>query len=372
MSKIIIDATALTLYPVGRPGFTGGTELMVHVLARGLAAGGHTVHVVTPDLEDEEERGERLTYWGPTNHPTRADVVVMVASLHDAEQYTGDALVYATNGAELPAPITPELAGLVSAFPVFSRTHGRLMCALNPAIPMDRCVVTGLGVDYGEYERAFLEQCGSRIPGRIWVGNDPARGLIHVLDVFDLVRAEVPHASLHVTYDFDRQFERVKWQHNAAAEVLWECRRRLTTTPGVTVLGTVSREQVVREQLEAQVHLWPSDPANVGSQIHGISQLEAAAAGCALVLSDVEAFPEVFGDAAVLLPTIGTFVPGGEDDGARISAHDYAAEVVALMRDSGGWAEASRRSRALAETMTWGHVVDRWLTMVDQLVGVPA
>lgn len=376
--KVIVDARNLRLYPVGQPGPAGGTELMVHVLARGLATGGHAVHVVCPDLDDEEERGERLTYWGPQRHPTRADAVVMVHSLAGAEDYTGDALVYATNGATLPDALDERTARMVSAYPVFSREHARLMCAANPAIPQDRCVVTGLGVMTSFYCTRVCdgdgrwELNGQKVPGRIWVGNDPARGLVHVLDVFDLVRAEIPTATLHVTYDFDAQFERMKWHQNALAETLWECRRRLDSTPGVVLLGQVDRDRVIREQLEAQVHLWPSDPPNVGSQIHGISQMEAAAAGCALVLSDVEAFPEVFGEAAVVLPTIGTFVPDEDDEGARIGAADYAREVVELMSDPEKLAAASRASRALAEQHSWQAVVDRWLLMLEQLAGVPA
>lgn len=381
MSKLIIDCRHLHLYPVGQSGFSGGTERMVHVLAKGLAAGGHAVHVVCPDLEDEEERGERLTYWGPHHHPTRGDVVVFVGSLAGAEEYTGEAIVYATNGSTLPDHLDAGVARMVSAYPIFSREHGRLMCLQNPTIPAERCVVTGLGVDLSAYTEPTEDQYGTvyhladeKVPGRIWVGNDPARGLVHVLDVFDLVRREIPTASLHVTYDFDAQFERIKWQQNAMAETFWEMRRRLDGTPGVTLLGAVSPERVIQEQLAAQVHLWPSDPPNVGSQIHGLSQVEAAAAGCALVLSDVEAFPEVFGAAAVILPTIGTFVPNAEPDeeGTRIGPADYAREVVELMSDPAKLAAASAASRALAAEHTWQHVVDRWLAMVEQLTAVAA
>jgi glycosyltransferase involved in cell wall biosynthesis len=347
--KVIFDCRNLHLYPVGKPGFTGGTEQMVHVLAKGLAA--------------------KHTYWPPTNHPTRADVVVMVHSLVGAGDYSGDALVLASNGVDPPG-LVGNVAEMVAAFPVFSRKHGELLCKVNPTVKPERCVVTGLGVDLSEYAGRDERL---RAPGRIWVGNDPARGLVHVLDVFDLVRARVPEATLHVTYDFAEQFARMRWAQNALAETLWECRRRLDSTPGVVLLGTVDRSRVVREQLEAQVHLWPSDPPNLGSQIHGISQAEAAAAGCALVLSDVEAFPEVFGGVAEILPTIGTFVPDpvGEN-GTRVSANDYADAVIELMENSDLWAKASRDSRALAEKHSWDAVVQRWLALVDQLAGVPA
>lgn len=383
MTDVLFDCRNLSLYPMAKSGFRGGTELAVERIAHGLAENGFVVHVVTKDADQMERRGDSEFWWPATMHPSRADVVVMVAALAGAEDYEADCLIYFTNGAELPNRLTPEVAGLVSAYPVFSRKHGELLCKLNPAIPPERCVVTGLGVDTATYTAAWASICvaghtrtglpidevfaASKVPGRIWVGNDPARGLVNTLDIFDLVKERVPHATLHVTYDLERQFARVKWQHNAAAEVLWECKRRLENTPGVTLLGAVSREEVVRQQLEAQVHLWPSDPVNVGSQIHGLSQLEAAAAGCALVLSDVEAFPEVFGEAATILPTIGTFAPGPDEDGSRIDAQDYADAVVELMTDAAKWAEASRKARKLAEKMTWEDVTGQWLLMLDLL-----
>lgn len=367
MSRIIVDCQALRLYPVAKPGFTGATEVYARKVASGLAAGGHEVHVVAPDLENDERRGPTEWWWGPDNHPTRADVVVVLHSLAFADQYAGDALVLASNGAEVPG-MDDRLASRVAAFPVFSRVHGELLCRLNPGVPVGRVVVTGLGVDLDEYPLH-----PEKIPGRTWVGNDPSRGLWHVLDVLERVQQRVPEASLAISYDFDANFERLKWHQNAMAEMLWECKRRIAAIPNVLNLGALERPAVVRQQLAAQVHLWPADPANVGTQLHGQSQMEAAAAGCALVVSDVEAFPEVFGEAATILPTIGTFVPDpvGEE-GMRVDAQDYADVVVELLTDDAAWDAASRKSRALAERHTWRHVTDRWLALVGQLSGVLA
>jgi len=105
----------------------------------------------------------------------------------------------------------------------------------------------------------------------------------------------------------------------------------------------------------------PSDPPGIGTQTHGITQLECAAAGAALVLSDVEAFPEVFGAAATILPVIGRYMPKLE---RRITAQDYAEVVIELMQDGEKWAEASRKARVLAETMTWDACATRWNEML--------
>ena len=135
--------------------------------------------------------------------------------------------------------------------------------------------------------------------------------------------------------------------------------------PGAVNLGALDRAGIIREQLECQVHCMPSDPPGIGTQTHGLLQMECAAAGCALVLSNIEAFPEVFGDAAIILPVVGRYEPSLE---RRITAQDYAEVVVELMQDSSKWEEASRKARALAECNTWSIVVDRWETMLEKVM----
>jgi glycosyltransferase involved in cell wall biosynthesis len=370
--KLIFDARALRMYPVGKPGFKGGTETMVERIAGGLADHGHTVHVVTPDLEQEEQRGPTEWWWGPTAHPTQADAVVMVHSLAFIEPYHADHLIFATNGVDPELGPEHEMAAGIDRFPVFSETHGRLLRQLRPTVTEAQCVVTGLGIDHLDYfvrmvdGGIFPASYVERVPGRLLFSNDPARGLWHALDVFDHLKRLVPDATLHVAYDFERQFEHHRWVANSLAEALWDCRKRLQTTPGVTSLGALSREELVAEQLACDVHAYASDPPNVGSQIHGLTQMECAAAGAALVLSETEAFPEVFGEAALILPIPGTYRP---ELARRFDAQDWADNIAAILGDALRLAAMREASRALAARNSWAHVVDRWDAMLAGLGG---
>lgn len=92
--------------------------------------------------------------------------------------------------------------------------------------------------------------------------------------------------------------------------------------------------------------------------------MECAAAGCALVLSDTEAFPEVFGEGAEILPLPGFFDPRAE---RRVDTQDWAEVVVGLMRDPEKWQAMSQRSRALAETNTWQRVIENVDAMLASL-----
>ena len=219
--------------------------------------------------------------------------------------------------------------------------------------------LTGLGVDLAPYP---LED--QSVPGRIYVANAPERGLWHVLDIFDLVKKEVPHATLHVGYDFDRSFEQHRWGQSALAEMLWECKQRIDCTPGIVNLGALSPEGVILQQIECQVHVWPSEPPNAGAQTHGLSQVEIAAAGAALVLSDVEAFGEIFREGATVLPVIGRYYQAAE---RRIEAEDYSDVVVKLMTDPKFYALQRRKAQRMAAKHTWRACIQRWNAMLERL-----
>ena len=385
--RLIFDARPEVMYPLGKEGFSGGSQVYIKAITAGLADRGHEVHVITNDLEVDERRGPNLWYWPPTYFPRTADAAVMQMHARAEPEYEAAICVLMTSCVDPWLGPDHQFAASFDAVPVFSEVHKKLLCQHRP-IPPEKCYVTGLGVELEDYfipddgqhpawysfpqttSGANCRRMQQKVPGRLLFANDPARGLFNVLDIFDLIRQRLPEASLHVAYNFDQQHGFRAWEHSQMAELLWECKRRVECTPGVVKLGDLDRAGIIREELECQVHVMPSDPPAVGTQTHGITQMECAAAGAALILSDVEAFPEVFGEAATILPVIGKFVDDGAGGGRRVDAQDYADAVLDLMLDPAKWAEASRKARALAERNTWGSVVDRWEQMLAQVRGI--
>jgi glycosyltransferase involved in cell wall biosynthesis len=356
---ILIDGRPFRHYPFGKPGFSGGSELYVRRLATGLAALGHTVHVLTSDLDHEEQRGPTEWWWPPSYHPMRGDVVMAAHSLETMTDLAAPLLVLLPNGGDPP---TYGRDHLVDAVACFSEAHADILRAHCPTIPRDRFFVTGLGADPNDSANA-------QVFGRMLYANDPARGLWHVLDIFDRVHEAIPEATLHITYDFDRQFEQHRWHATAMAELLWNCKHRIETTAGITSLGALGAEAMRDEQMACYVHAMPSDPPNAGSQTHGLTQLELAAAGVPLVLSDIESFPELFSDCATILPVVGSLRKSdGEGSFARVDAQDYADAVIELMREPQKWTAASAASRKVAARHTWDAMSARFEAMLGDLV----
>lgn len=358
--KLIIDGTAFKHYPFGRKdGFRGGSENYVAILAEGLAQK-HEVHVVAADIQREERRGPNEWWWPEAYHPTEADAVLCAHNLEPVQPgspYHAPLVVWLSNG--LGANLGPddEWAQMIDGVACFSKCHADFLGVQHPRVARDKCYVTGLGVDLSLYDPKR-----PKVPGRMFFSNDPARGLWHALDVFDAVKKNVPDATLHVGYDFDRQFAVRRWKSSWQSEQLWECEKRLKGTPGVVNLGSLTPEETRDQIHECHVHVMPSEPSNVGSQIHGLLQAEHMATGTPCVLSDIEAFGEVFGAAASILPIPGAYIDQLE---RRYDAQDWGEAVTRLMRDNKKWHAASKKSVRLARTMVWPNVVKN----VDAMLG---
>ena len=115
----------------------------------------------------------------------------------------------------------------------------------------------------------------------VFLGRDePRKGLSVLLEAWPLIRSRHPHAELVVM----------------GAE-------RADPPEGVVFLGRVDTEAKERTLRSAEVYVAP----NLGGESFGIVLVEAMAAGCAVVASDLAPFRDVAGSAARY------FTPGSVD-----------------------------------------------------------
>jgi glycosyltransferase involved in cell wall biosynthesis len=182
----------------------------------------------------------------------------------------------------------------VDALGVLSHIHAREMKPTT-ALPADKWRVMYNGVDMG----AFMP--GVKVPGRcIWASSHD-RGLHHVLEIWPHVRAEFPHAELHVFYD-PQGLERFAKMGPTDVPFLNELKRRSIYElemmvrlkyHGVFFRGSVSREQMRLEMARAEVLAYPCDPVRF-TETCGVTVLEAMAAECVPVLCYADSFPELW------------------------------------------------------------------------------
>ncbi len=187
------------------------------------------------------------------------------------------------------------------------------------ALPFKNVAIVPNGIDVSSY-RTGAEKVFGRVAflGR----DDPRKGLDIALEAFRIVKEGEDRAEL-IVMGADRR----------------------ESLPGVRFLGRVSEEDKRKWLDSSQVFLAP----NTGGESFGIVVVEAMAAGCAVVVSDIPAFRGVAGGA-------GSFVPVGE-------ARGFASAILDLLNNRESLAETSAKSVEVSEKFDWRGVAASYLKL---------
>jgi phosphatidylinositol alpha-mannosyltransferase len=161
-----------------------------------------------------------------------------------------------------------------------------------------------------------------RVDRRVcFLGRDePRKGLDALLDAWPTIREGVPQAELKVL----------------GAD-------RGSAPAGVTYLGRVTGGERNRILASSQIYVAP----NTGGESFGIVLVEAMAAGCAVVCSDLPAFRDVVGPNARLIPV---------GDSSRL-----ATEVIDLLDDVPGARALGEAGRRASARFDWDVIASRYL-----------
>jgi glycosyltransferase involved in cell wall biosynthesis len=119
---------------------------------------------------------------------------------------------------------------------------------------------------------------------------------------------------------------------------------------GVELLGPLPPRALAAWMARAAIYALPAR-----YEPFGLSVLEAALAGCSLVLGDIATLREVWGDTAV-------YVPPGDPDA-------LASALTALIHDPLARGALAARSRARALRQTPARMAARYRALYDELAG---
>lgn len=180
----------------------------------------------------------------------------------------------------------------------------------------------------------------------------PFRGLDLLLEAFPKIRAAVPGTTLKVFSSMG--VYRVAPENDQYAALYAACR----AIPGVEYIGSVPQPQLAEEMARVDALAYP----NTFPETSCISVLEALAAGCAVVTSELGALPETAAGWGQLLP-----VPP-DRDGFVAAFAALMVETLQSARRHPAAAEARRRQQMarLNAVATWtvrAREWEEWLSM---------
>lgn len=149
-------------------------------------------------------------------------------------------------------------------------------------------------------------------PGTMIWASSPDRGLHHLLGMFPEVREKVPGATLKIYYRIDPWIAETLRRpvHTEAEGLTLERASSIASSlavlgrdgrGGVTVVGPVP-PKAIAEALSATTCLPYTCDTLRYTEGFSLATLEGCAAGCVPLVSAIDALPEVYGGAAVMIP----------------------------------------------------------------------
>jgi glycosyltransferase involved in cell wall biosynthesis/tetratricopeptide (TPR) repeat protein len=350
----------------------GGSEQAVANMAKQLAARGHRVRVYTsvgngaghydgavwlPSGELHKAGSpDVLVAWREMRFLNLTHAKVRVAWAHDT-------ILQGMN--EWNAVLADRVLAL-------SEWHRMCLLRQHPELRAEQMVVTRNGIDPSLFANCENPE---RNPHVAIFSSSPTRGLPLLLNWWPRVRKVVPDAELRVAYGFDT------WEKIAASNgdkrslaLIDDMKRRIEETEGVTMLGRIPPARLAEEMSRAGVWLHPSwDTVNDCEwfETSCIGAMEAAAAGCRIVATDVGALSETVGPRGLLVDE-----RPNEENVARWWINSIASAMGATPRTGGlmfpvycdAWNDRAALAADARKRFDWSGVADQWERMFKGLL----
>ncbi len=347
----------------------GGSETMAWEMARGLARLGHRVRHYGWCKPEQEGQYEGVHWFDSARYRDIECDALVVSRYADLVRCVGGTNAKARllwlHDVHAGAALTPAHALRYDRVLCLSQWHKEFVCGVYPYLDPERVVVTRNGIDLDMFANPE-ERNQTRNPHRAVYSSSPDRGLQTALELWPLVRAEVPDAELHVFYGFDN-LRRGRPSDVALADKLEATAK---ATAGVVLHGRIAPRQLAREFLNSGVWFYPT----WFSETSCITAMQAQAAGLYCVTSPIAALNETVGHFG----EIASGAPEPVDIQSSFELHsptpEYVGRVVALVVDCMSGKEPETRAAnagRAAENFSLVTLASDWSAMLSALVADP-
>lgn len=213
----------------------------------------------------------------------------------------------------------------------------------------EKCEVQPNGCYPEEYDKIQVE----RQPGLCVSISSPDRGLHLALQEWPAIKRAIPHAELRVFYysldNYRSQYRGADlrpvtdavWRDFAKRAQYIDMALDRLAPFGVKAIGPVSKTELATQLKSAELLFYPCDPVQ-WTESFGCSVLEGCASGALPIISDVDAFGEIFGGYCPMVKSP-----------ARKNMAEWTSLVVTRLKNKGLADMERKRARVLADKLTW-------------------
>ncbi len=326
----------------------GGIETAVIRLAAALDALGQEVKVLTP-IDNPPLHSPLYLPYRAIQDLGRCDAVIAVRDWQPAllNVATRCRLFWTGDSFDQPQSVGIGDRRVIKALdrlcPV-SEWHADTLCR-SSGYPRERCYVLRNGVHLD-----YFTGTETRRRKRLIYSSTPYRGLKYVPEIYRELLKRHADLELHIFSGYG-VYAGTTTPPSALAE--YEAlKQELQSLPGCVVHGNVKQSELAREFMRSSILLYP----NTFEETSCITAMEAQAAGCAVVTSDLGALRETIGSAGFLIR--------GMPPDTRYM-HDFIAATDKLLSDDQCFAAASSAGLEKRSQLSWSTVAQSFLSYLQ-------
>lgn len=250
-------------------------------------------------------------------------------------------------------PPTPDMSKWLLCFDrilCLSKWHRDYFLSVYPAVAPETVLVTRNGINLSRFASEPVKQ-----GNRLIYSSSPNRGLDALLQMFPLIREQVPDAELHVYYGFDtwEKFAKMRNDQTELADIqrYKDLLMAAQAKGGVAWHGRVPQSELAQAFLASKVWAYPTTFPETSC----ITAMEAQAAGCVPVTSKFAALAETV-KHGILIPFSNTY------------GRQWVDAVVRALKDEPFRTAMASAGRAYAlENLSWASLARDWAQMFDRL-----
>lgn len=183
----------------------------------------------------------------------------------------------------------------------------------------------------------------------------PERGLAHLIDIFPPLKVKHPDLELSVFSSFDRYLPEIPLVVRNDKPYL-PLLEKLAQLPDVTIHQSVLQEELARELMQSTLFAYPSHFEETSC----MSAMEAQAAGCVVVTSDLAALKETVGDAGIII---------SGDPASASYLQQFVEGCDRVLSEANLFRELSQKGVARAQSNSW---IERGKLLITYVKGKTA
>jgi 2-polyprenyl-3-methyl-5-hydroxy-6-metoxy-1,4-benzoquinol methylase/glycosyltransferase involved in cell wall biosynthesis len=349
-----------------REGGLGGSETALVQVATRFAQAGYRTKVYSG--AEQGLYGGALwrphTAWDPTEE---TDLLIVSRMPHVFDNQLGARKTALwCHDHSYPGILTEDRAAKIDSIITLSNWQRDRFARLYP-FAQNKLQVIRNGISFREWDGedvyiAYQREYVDRFPRCIY-SSSADRGLDRLLELWPLIREQVPKAELHVFYGWD-VFDRVALTqpHLMAykARVIELTEACGGEEGGVFMRGRVGQRELADEMMKARVWSYPTAFLETSC----IGAMEARAAGLVPITSDLAALKESVGPHGIQIPW------GGDEDAPHNHTPEYGKvfvdHVVRSLIDEEFWTKWSARARRGTAKLDWSEPFKDWLALAGE------